>query len=210
VLGYQSLHMVDLQKVMCPTDRGGTGGVNVELNMAELIGDAKYKPHIVTFLRSTNLLTTVKFSVVSGTGTMWKEGVKTVTLDYLASRRLSTFDNEERPSPSPVPAPSRLPAPFLVLAFVAGPTPFPPAAPCRAGAAPIAGAHNTSEEGLDDVGEWRYHDHTTPPWRPGAHWAQASDHGCNSAGRAGDAQQVQLHVHGRDRLRLQQQPADAK
>mmetsp|Transcript_6626 Transcript_6626/g.24714 ORF Transcript_6626/g.24714 Transcript_6626/m.24714 type:complete len:219 (+) Transcript_6626:318-974(+) len=71
-----------------------------------------------------------------------------------------------------------------------------------------AGADVASEEGHDVDGERHARQYATPPRRPGGHRAQASIHGCNSA--RCDGQQVQLHVNGRHRLRLQQPATVAK
>eukprot|EP00442_Polarella_glacialis_P027263 CAMPEP_0115052242 /NCGR_PEP_ID=MMETSP0227-20121206/2816_1 /TAXON_ID=89957 /ORGANISM="Polarella glacialis, Strain CCMP 1383" /LENGTH=412 /DNA_ID=CAMNT_0002436357 /DNA_START=62 /DNA_END=1301 /DNA_ORIENTATION=- len=88
--GYQSLHLVDLQKVICP---GEQGYIDIDLDSTQLSGDAQTTPHIVTFLRSSNLETSVTFQLLQtdGSGQVATTGVgTTVALTYLAQeRRLS-------------------------------------------------------------------------------------------------------------------------
>eukprot|EP00930_Biecheleria_cincta_P024560 TRINITY_DN17566_c0_g1_i1.p1 TRINITY_DN17566_c0_g1~~TRINITY_DN17566_c0_g1_i1.p1 ORF type:complete len:524 (+),score=36.13 TRINITY_DN17566_c0_g1_i1:25-1596(+) len=61
---YNRLHMVNLQDVMCP---GYAGYFDVDLDMTLI---DQYSPHIVTFLRSSNLETTVSYD-------LYANGVKT-------------------------------------------------------------------------------------------------------------------------------------
>jgi hypothetical protein len=61
VLGYETLHIINLQNILCPE---GQGFDDIFLDISQLSGDAAHTPHIVTFFRSSNLPTEVGFQLL--------------------------------------------------------------------------------------------------------------------------------------------------
>lgn len=86
---YNSLHIVDLQEVICP---GRKQYVDIKLNGPELSGANANFPHIVSFLRSSNQATNITFRLLqTGTTGLTPTSVgDTVTLAYLGGERRLT------------------------------------------------------------------------------------------------------------------------
>lgn len=83
--GYNSLHVVDLEEVVCP---GKNGYVDIKLNQQELSGANGNFPHIVTFLRSSNKATNITFRLMESKNGRTATSVgDTVTLAYLGVQR---------------------------------------------------------------------------------------------------------------------------
>jgi len=93
--GYDALHMVDLQKVICSDE----GYVDVELDQTQISAEA-HKPHIVTFLRTTTKQTIITYSVVNSGSGQWPQGAQAVTLGAISgTRRLRTQEPNEPKEP---------------------------------------------------------------------------------------------------------------
>lgn len=80
---YDSLHLIDLEKVVCT--KGGF--FDVQLSTTELIAH-RFAPHVVTFLRSSPKSTGVSFQLLDGQGKPLNGGLHTAVLVGLHSRRL--------------------------------------------------------------------------------------------------------------------------